>query len=97
MPQIVYILIEYPALILLPILVLVALSLWSGSKTGWVVTALWVLYLGYEFGMQQKILCDECVRRSEMYAVYPLLALATGVAAVQIYVNLRRRPPDRPR
>jgi len=26
-----------------------------------------------------------------MYVVYPLLALATAVAAVQIYVHLRRR------
>jgi hypothetical protein len=97
MPQILYILIENPALIAVPILVLAALSLWSGSKTGWVVTALWVLYLAYELGIQHEVLCDECVRRPEMYIVYPLLALATGVAAVQIYVNLRRRPQGGPR
>jgi hypothetical protein len=30
-----------------------------------------------------------------MYVVYPLLALATAVAAVQIYVHARR-PPGRP-
>jgi hypothetical protein len=30
-----------------------------------------------------------------MYVVYPLLALATAVAAVQIYVRVRRHPPGR--
>jgi hypothetical protein len=95
MSQIVYILIDYPALILLPILVLAALSLWSGSRTAWVVTALWVLYLGYEVGIHFEVLCNDCVRRSEMYVVYPLLALATAAAAVQIYVHARSRPPGR--
>jgi hypothetical protein len=91
MPQIVYILIDYPALILLPIIVLAALAQWSGSKTAWVVAGLWVLYLGYELGIKYEVLCTECVRRPEMYVVYPLLALATAVAAVQIYVNARRQ------
>jgi hypothetical protein len=30
-----------------------------------------------------------------MYVVYPLLALATAVAAVQIYVHARRQSPGR--
>jgi hypothetical protein len=97
MPQFVYLFIDNPVLILLPILVLAALSLWSGSRTGWIVTGLWVLYLAYEIGIQQQILCEDCIRRSEMYFVYPLLALATAVAAVQIYVNLRREPGERAR
>lgn len=97
MPQILYILIDYPALILLPILVLAALSAWSGSRTAWVVTAIWVLYLGYELGIFYRVLCSDCIRRTEMYVVYPLLALVTAVAAVQIYVHLRRSPPRRPR
>lgn len=96
MPQIVYILIDYPLLILVPIIVLAALSQWSGSRTAWVVSGLWVLYLGYELGMKYEVLCTDCIRRTEMYVVYPLLALATAVAAVQIYVHARRRP-GRPR
>jgi hypothetical protein len=92
MPQILYILIDYPALILAPVVVLAGLSLWSRSRTAWFVTALWVIYFGYEIGMQQRILCTDCIRRTEMYVVYPLLALFTAVAAVQIYVHLRRRP-----
>ena len=92
MPEIFYILIEHPPLILLPILVLGALSMWSGSRTAWAVTALWVLYLGYELGIKYQVLCTDCVRRAEMYIVYPLLALATAVAAVQIYVRVHNRP-----
>jgi hypothetical protein len=91
MSQILYLLIDYPPLILVPILALAALSMWSGSRTAWVVTALWVLYFGYELGIQYELLCTDCVRRSEMYVVYPLLALATAAAAVQIYVHLRHR------
>jgi|FrelakmetLWP11LW_1041352.scaffolds.fasta_scaffold09328_3 hypothetical protein len=97
MPQILYILIDYPVLILLPIIVLAALSQWSGSRTAWVVTGLWALYLGYELGMKYEVLCTDCIRRPEMYVVYPLLALATAVAAVQIYVHARRRPAGRTR
>jgi hypothetical protein len=95
MPQWVYILIDQPPLILIPIIVLAALSLWSGSRTAWVVTGLWVLYLGYEYGMKYEILCSDCVRRSEMYVVYPLLALATAAAAVQVFVRRREMPGSR--
>ncbi len=92
MPQIFYILIDFPGLIVLPIIVLMALAAWSGSRTAWIVAALWMLYLGYELDIKYEILCTDCVRRTEMYVVYPLLALATGVAAVQAYVHLRQRP-----
>lgn len=95
MPEIFYILIEYPALIVLPIAVLATLAYRSGSRTAWAVTGLWVLYLGYELGIKYEVLCSDCVRRTEMYVVYPLLALATAVAAVQIYVHLQRRDSRR--
>ena len=65
----------------------------SGSRTGWTVTGLWVLYFVYELGMKYEVLCTDCIRRTEMYVVYPLLALATGVAAVQIYVHWRSSKP----
>ncbi len=91
MPQIFYLFIDYPALILGPIAVLVALSVWSASRTAWLATAAWVLYFAYELGMKYRILCDLCIKRSEMYVVYPLLLLLTLVAAVQIYVHLRRQ------
>lgn len=89
MPQIFYLLIDYPGLIFVPIAVLAALSYMSRSRTGWIVTAFWLIYLGYELGIKYRILCSECIKRSEMYVVYPLLALATAVAAVQFFVHLR--------
>ena len=97
MPQILYILIDYPALILVPVIVLAALSRWSGSRTAWVVTGLWLLYLGYELGIKYEVLCADCIRRTEMYVIYPLLALATAVAAVQIFVHARRQDLRQPR
>jgi len=56
MPQIVYILIDYPALILR------RSSSWPRCRSGaledaWVVTGLWVLYLGYELGIKYEVLC----------------------------------------
>ena len=103
MPNIVYLLIDYPALILIPVIVLAALSLWSGSRTGWVAAGAWLLYLLYELGMKFEVLCagKECLPRGELYTVYPILAFITLVAAVQIYVRHRdqkRLPPaTRPR
>jgi hypothetical protein len=97
MAQILYIFIDYPALILLPIIVLAAVAFWSGSRTVWFVTGLWVVYFGYELGIKYEVLCTDCIRRTEMYVVYPLLALATGVAAVQAYVHLRQLPGNKSR
>ena len=97
MPQFLYILIEYPLLILAPIFVLAALSSESGSRTAWAVTGLWVLYFIYELGIKYEVLCTDCIRRTEMYVIYPLLALATGAAAVQIYVHWHRETPGQRR
>lgn len=103
MPDFVYLLIDFPALILIPVIALAALSLWSGSRTGWFATAVWLLYLLYELGMTFEILCagKECLPRRELYTVYPILAFITLVAAVQIYVRHRDQkrlpPPTRPR
>jgi len=100
MPKFFYVLIDYPALISVPIIVFAALAIWSGSRTAWVATAAWVLYLAYELGMRAGILCsgDECMKRTPLYFVYPLLAFLSVVALVQVYVRIRdrryrRQPP----
>jgi len=51
------------------------------------------LYLGYELGMNAAVLCsgNECMKRSPLYAVYPLLGFISLVALVQAYVRLRER------
>jgi hypothetical protein len=100
MPEFVYLLINYPALIAAPIIFFGALALWSRSRTAWVATAAWVLYLGYEIGMNAGVFCsgDGCIKRSELYIVYPVLTFVSLVALVQVYVHVRdkrrrARPP----
>ena len=93
MPKYFYLLIDYPALIAAPIIFFAALAIWSRSRTAWVATAAWVLYLGYELGMNAGVLCsaDECIKRTPLYFAYPLLAFLSLVALVQVYVRLRER------
>ena len=91
MPEFFYLLINYPALIAAPIIFFAALAVWSHSRTAWVATTAWVLYLVYELGMNAGVFCsgDGCMKRSPLYFVYPLLAFLSGVALVQVYVHIR--------
>ena len=91
MPEFFYLLINYPALIAAPIIFFAALALWSHSRTAWVATAAWVVYLVYELDMNAGVFCsgDGCRRRSPLYVVYPVLAFLSVVALVQVYVHLR--------
>jgi hypothetical protein len=98
MPEFLYVLINFPVLILVPIAVFAALGWLSHSRTAWVTTAAWIAYLGYEIGMNAGVLCsgEECIRRTPLYLVYPLLALLSIVALVQVYVHIRdQRHRDR--
>jgi len=91
MPEFFYLLINYPVLIAAPIIFYAALALWSHSRTAWVATAAWVVYLGYELGMNAGVFCsgDGCLRRSPLYFGYPLLAFLSAVALIQVYVHVR--------
>ena len=93
MPKFFYLLIDYPALIAVPIIFFAALALWSRSRTAWVATAAWVVYLVYELGMHAAVFCsgEGCMKRSPLYFVYPLLAFLSVVALVQVYVHIRDR------
>ena len=91
MPELVYLLTDHPALIVVPIVLFAALALWSRSRIAWVATGAWVLYLIYEIGMHAGVFCsgDDCVKRTPLYVVYPLLAFLSLVALVKGYVNVR--------
>jgi len=91
MPQFFYLLITYPALIVVPIIFFAGLALWSRSRTAWVATGAWVIYLVYELGMHGGVFCsvDDCMKRSPLYFAYPLLAFLSLVALVQVYVHIR--------
>jgi hypothetical protein len=82
--------IDSPWLALLPAGLLVAGALVLRSRTAWISGALWAIYCAYEFGMKTRLLCSgECNIRVDLLVIYPLLALATLVAAVQLFVHWR--------
>lgn len=91
LPDFLYVLVNNPLLIAIPIVVFAVLGLWSGSNSAWIAAVAWNLYLLYELGMKAEEFCSgtECLKRTPLYAVYPLLALLSLVALVQAYVHLR--------
>jgi hypothetical protein len=93
-PEIFYLLVEHPLLIAVPIVLFAALAVWSRSNTAWLATAAWNLYLVYELGMKAEEFCsgNACLKRTPLYVVYPLLAILSLVALVQVYVHIRDKP-----
>ena len=47
LPEFFYLLVDYPTLIVIPIVVFAALALWSKSRSAWVAAGAWDLYLIY--------------------------------------------------
>ncbi len=93
LPDFLYLFVDRPLLIVLPIAAFAALALWSGSLTAWLAAAAWNLYLVYELGMKAGEFCEgsACLKRTPLYLVYPLLAILSLAAIVQVYVHLRDR------
>jgi hypothetical protein len=91
MPEFLYLLIDRPTLIAVPIVFFAALALWTDSRIPWLATAAWVLYLIYELGMKAGEFCSgaECMKRTPLYVAYPLLAMLSLVALVRGYVHVR--------
>ena len=91
LPESFYLLVNQPMLIVVPILVFAALALWSRSFTAALAAVAWNLYLIYELGMKAGEFCDGsgCLKRTPLYLVYPVLAILSLVALVQVYVHLR--------
>lgn len=68
---------------------------WKARRWGVVtIGAMWMLYAGYETGMQQRWLCTgECNIRVDLLLIYPLLVLTFIGAARSLYrANQARRP-----
>ena len=91
MADFIYVLIDHPALIAVPIIVFAGLALWSHSRTAWATAIAWVLYLVYEVGMHAGVFCsgEACLKRWPLYIAYPLLGFLSLVALVQVYVHIR--------
>ena len=93
LPQFLYLLVDHPTLIVVPIVLFAAFAVWSRSRTAWVAAAAWDLYLIYELGMKAGEFCagNACLKRTPLYVVYPLLAILSLLALVRGYVRVRDR------
>jgi len=93
MPEFLYLLVNQPLLIAIPIVVFASLALWSRSYTAGVAAVAWNIYLIYELGMKAEEFCTgtDCIKRTPLYIGYPLLAILSLVALVQVYVHVRDR------
>ncbi|HVJ60195.1 MAG TPA: hypothetical protein VM528_06515 [Burkholderiaceae bacterium] len=80
----------YAALALLPCVALAAAAAWLQSRTAWLAAGFWGCYFFYELGMQQYC-SGSCSDRLDLLIVFPLLALLTLLALVQLYVHKRDR------
>lgn len=53
---------------------------------------LWVVYSLYELSIWMGILCDQdCNIRVDLLAIYPLLAMISGLAILQVFLKLYRK------
>ena len=86
--------IAYPWLAALIGLVLVILG--RRARRGGVVAVgvLWGIYAAYETGMQRRWLCTgECNIRVDLVLIFPVLLLASAVAARSLYTASQRQRP----
>lgn len=92
-PQFLYLLVDQPLPIAIPTVFFAALALWSESNTAGLAAVAWNLYLIYELGMRAEQFCSglDCMKRTPLDVVYPLLALVLLAAQVQGYVYIRDR------
>jgi len=75
--------IEWPWLALGPAVLFLELYRRSGRKLVATAACMWGLYAVYEYGMRRRWLCSgECDIRVDLLLLYPLLAVASVVAAV---------------
>jgi hypothetical protein len=86
------VLISQPWLALVPAAVFLVGAAASKSRAALVVTAMWVLYCGYELAMKYRIMCSgDCNIRIDLLALYPLLLAASVVGLVAIARRMFRR------
>ena len=73
--------IAWPWLALTPSALFWLLYRWSKRKLVAAVALAWSLYAAYEYAMLRRWLCSgECNIRVDLVFLYPMLALASGVA-----------------
>jgi hypothetical protein len=79
------ILIEHPLMAGVIGLLFLGLGRWAGRRMVLAVGLIWLVYAAYETGMQRRWLCSgECNIRIDLLLLYPLLLLASAVAALSL-------------
>jgi hypothetical protein len=82
--------IQYPLLAAVIGVVLAGLGWWTRRRTAFGVGMLWLLYAGYETGMQQRWLCSgECNIRIDLLVIYPVLFVGLVVGALSLLRGTR--------
>lgn len=86
------ILIEHPALALVPALVFGMIFVVTGRRVALMAGLLWLGYGLYEYGMTRRILCSgECNIRIDLLLVYPVLILVSLASLVTLVVRAPAR------
>jgi len=79
------ILIEYPLLAAAIGTILLALGRRTHRRVAAAAGVTWLLYAGYEFGMQQRWLCTgECNIRIDLLAIYPMLLIVLVAGCISL-------------
>ena len=87
-------LIESPWLGLLPAVCYLVAYRTSRKRLALVTGLGWLGYSVYEYGMSRRWLCSgECNIRIDLLLIYPLLVLASVMAAVVVFRTLAGRGP----
>ena len=74
--------IAFPLLAFVVGFVFVVVWRWRGARSAMIAGLLWLIYGGYEYLIQARILCSgECNIRVDLLVIYPLLLLVSVVAA----------------
>jgi hypothetical protein len=86
--------IRWPLAALVPALVFGFLYFRRQLPFSLIAAILWALYAVYESLMKVRVLCSgECNIRIDLLALYPLLAIVSLVALIELAVRRRKRPP----
>ena len=85
--------IRWPLAALAPALFFFLIYYWKKPSFALIAAILWALYAVYESLMKVRVLCSgECNIRIDLLALYPLLAIVSLVALVELAVRRRKRP-----
>lgn len=84
--------VEQPWIAVAPAVVFYLLYYPFRLKLVLVAAALWTIYSVYELGIWNGLFCDQdCNIRVDLLVIYPLLAVISGLAILQMFWAIYRR------